>query len=117
MSDTTTKTICPICESANCFESETDGAFSYLCMRCGSTTNTHFKDGSPLLEEALKNSPQIIQALKCNGNLITTLVLKDFKPDQKRSKMTENMKLKRRWLKNLNAHCGRMDIDFGRTYK
>ena len=64
MSDATTKIICPICESANCFESETDGAFSYLCMRCGSTTNTHFKDGSPQLEEALKNSPQIIQALK-----------------------------------------------------
>jgi DNA-directed RNA polymerase subunit RPC12/RpoP len=64
MSDTTTKIICPICESANCFESETDGAFSYLCMRCGSTTNTHFKDGSPQLEEALKKSPKIIQALK-----------------------------------------------------
>ena len=64
MNDTTTKIICPVCKSTNCFKSETDGAFSYLCMRCGSTTNTHFKDGSPQLEEALEKSPKIIQDLK-----------------------------------------------------
>ena len=65
MSDSTTiKVICPVCESLNCFETETDGISSYLCLRCGMTTNSHFKDGSPQLKAALEKSPEIIQSLQ-----------------------------------------------------
>ena len=55
MNDTTEKVICPVCQGTNCFKTEADEAFSYLCMRCGRTTNTHFKDGSLQLEAALEN--------------------------------------------------------------
>ena len=65
MSDSTTiKVICPVCQGTNCFKTEADGASSYLCMRCGRTTNTHFKDGSSQLEAALEKSPDIIHNLQ-----------------------------------------------------
>ena len=64
MNDTTKKVICPVCQGTNCFKTEADGAFSYLCMRCGRTTNTHFKDGSSQLEAALEKSPNIIRDLQ-----------------------------------------------------
>ena len=65
MSDsTTTKIRCPVCISLNWFETETNGISSYLCLRCGMTTNSHFKDGSPQLKSALEKSPEIIQSLQ-----------------------------------------------------
>ena len=38
------KVDCPHCSSANCFESteEATETISYLCLRCGYTTNTYF---------------------------------------------------------------------------
>ena len=65
MADTITKKIiCPVCQGANCFKTEADKVSSYLCMQCGRTTNTHFKDGSPQLEAALEKSPDIINTLQ-----------------------------------------------------
>ena len=65
MSDAITKKVtCPVCQGANCFETESDGAFSYLCMRCGRSTNTHFKDGSSQLKAALEKSPDIMNHLQ-----------------------------------------------------
>jgi|TARA_Y100000034_G_C6762433_1_gene339684 hypothetical protein len=65
MNDTKTKkVICPVCQGTNCFKTETDGTFSYLCMRCGRTTNTYFKAGSSQLEAALEKSPDIMNHLQ-----------------------------------------------------
>ena len=64
INSTTTKVICPVCEGLNCFETETDGNSSYLCLPCGMTTNSHFRDGYPQLKAALEKSPRIIQALQ-----------------------------------------------------
>ena len=38
------KVDCPHCSSANCFESTEDATdtISYLCFRCGYTTNSYF---------------------------------------------------------------------------
>ena len=60
----TTKVPCPVCKSNNCFKTVTDDISSYLCMRCGNTTNSYFTVGSPQLEEALEKSPEIIKDLK-----------------------------------------------------
>ena len=56
---------CPHCESINCFQSteiETK-TVSYLCLRCGYTTNTFFTNESVQLQNSFNTSPTLIKEL------------------------------------------------------
>jgi len=63
------KILCPLCESMNCFQEEhceQNGAIinSWLCMSCGYTSLSTYKNHSKMLKIILNSSPQIIVNLK-----------------------------------------------------
>ena len=58
---------CPVCKSkAQCFDEYVveDNFHSYLCFRCGYTSNSKFKYGSDELLSSLEASPQLIIELQ-----------------------------------------------------
>ena len=59
-----TKIECPVCKSKNCFESIDKGVTSYLCLRCGYTSNSLLKQGSDSLEKIMKTTPQLAKDLQ-----------------------------------------------------
>ena len=60
------KVDCPHCSSANCFESteEATETISYLCLRCGYTTNSYFTEESEALQNSFNTAPSLIQELQ-----------------------------------------------------
>ena len=59
-----TKIECPICSSKNCFESIDNNITSYLCLRCGYTSNSLLKQDSKSLKEVMKTTPQLAKDLQ-----------------------------------------------------
>ena len=58
---------CPVCKSkAQCFDEYVveDNFHSYLCFKCGYTSNSKFKYGSDELLSSLEASPQLIVELQ-----------------------------------------------------
>ncbi len=58
---------CPVCKSkAQCFDEyvEEDNFHSYLCFKCGYTSNSKFTYGSDELLSSLEASPQLIIELQ-----------------------------------------------------
>ncbi len=58
---------CPVCKSkAQCFDEyvEEDNFHSYLCFKCGYTSNSKFKYGSDELLSSLEASPKLIIELQ-----------------------------------------------------
>ena len=58
---------CPVCKSTSqCFDEyvEEDNFHSYLCFKCGYTSNSKFTYGSDELLSSLEASPQLIQELQ-----------------------------------------------------
>ena len=58
---------CPVCKSkAQCFDEYVveDNFHSYLCFRCGYTSNSKFKYGSDELLSSLEASPKLIIELQ-----------------------------------------------------
>jgi hypothetical protein len=64
------KTTCPLCKdlSNNCVVEQTiidENPFeSYICFKCGMTTNTHFALDSEHLEKMTENNTQLMNDLK-----------------------------------------------------
>ncbi len=60
------KVTCPHCSSINCFESveESTNLISYLCLRCGYTTNSYFTEESESLQNSFNTAPTLIKELK-----------------------------------------------------
>tara|TARA_Y100000593_G_C4245918_1_gene304652 strand:+ start:336 stop:839 length:504 start_codon:yes stop_codon:yes gene_type:complete len=60
------KVNCPHCDSVNCFESteEATGIISYLCLRCGYTTNSYFTKESESLQNSFNTAPTLIKELQ-----------------------------------------------------
>ena len=60
------KVECPHCGSKNCFESTEDstGVVSYLCLRCGYTTNSYFTEDSESLQNSFNTAPTLIQEIQ-----------------------------------------------------
>ena len=60
------KVTCPHCSSKNCFESneKKTNTLSYLCLRCGYTTNTFFTKDSQQLETSFQTAPTLIKELQ-----------------------------------------------------
>ena len=60
------KVTCPHCGSKNCFESTEDstGVVSYLCLRCGYTTNSYFTEDSESLQNSFNTAPTLIQEIQ-----------------------------------------------------
>ena len=59
-----TKITCPVCKSKNCFESIDNNITSYLCLRCGYTSNSLLKESSESLEKILETTPQLAKDLQ-----------------------------------------------------
>ena len=59
-----TKIECPVCKSKNCFESIDKDVTSYLCLRCGYTSNSLLKQNSESLEKVMKTTPQLAKDLQ-----------------------------------------------------
>ena len=59
-----TKIECPVCRSKNCFESVEKDVTSYLCLRCGYTSNSLLKQDSKSLEEVMNTTPQLAKDLQ-----------------------------------------------------
>ena len=59
-----TKIDCPVCKSKNCFESIDKDVTSYLCLRCGYTSNSLLKQNSESLEKILSTTPQLAKDLQ-----------------------------------------------------
>ena len=59
-----TKIECPVCKSKNCFESIDKDITSYLCLRCGYTSNSLLKQDSESLDKLMKTTPQIVKDLQ-----------------------------------------------------
>ena len=59
-----TKIECPICSSKNCFEAIDTDVISYLCLRCGYTSNSLLKRDSKSLEEVMITTPQLAKDLQ-----------------------------------------------------
>ena len=60
------KVTCPHCGSKNCFESletSTD-VLSYLCLKCGYTTNSYFTKDSQALQNSFATAPSLINELQ-----------------------------------------------------
>ena len=55
---------CPVCESKNCFETTENDITTYLCLRCGYTSNSLLKQDSKSLEEVMKTTPQLAKDLQ-----------------------------------------------------
>ena len=55
---------CPICSSKNCFETEATDLTSYLCLRCGFTSNSKLKQDSEFLKEMMNTTPQLAKDLQ-----------------------------------------------------
>ena len=55
---------CPNCKSKNCFESVEKDVTSYLCLRCGYTSNSLLKQDSKSLEEVMETTPQLAKDLQ-----------------------------------------------------
>ena len=55
---------CPVCKSKNCFESIEKDVTSYLCLRCGYTSNSLLKQDSKSLEEVMGTTPQLAKDLQ-----------------------------------------------------
>ena len=69
------KVDCPHCGSKNCFESTENetSVVSYLCLKCGYTTNSYFTEKSQQLLNAFSSSPTLIEELQFfdkNRNLV-----------------------------------------------
>ncbi len=60
------KVTCPHCGSKNCFESteEETGVISYLCLKCGYTTNSYFTEESESLQNSFNTAPTLIKDLQ-----------------------------------------------------
>ena len=60
------KVTCPHCGSKNCFESteESSGVVSYLCLKCGYTTNSYFTEESQPLQNSFDTAPTLIKELQ-----------------------------------------------------
>ena len=60
------KVTCPHCGSKNCFESteEATSVISYLCLKCGYTTNTYFTKESSSLQNSFNTAPTLIKELQ-----------------------------------------------------
>ena len=59
-----TKIKCIVCQSKNCFESIDNNVTSYLCLRCGYTSNSLLKQDSKSLEKVMKTTPQLAKDLQ-----------------------------------------------------
>ena len=59
-----TKITCPACKSKNCFESIDKDITSYLCLRCGYTSNSLLKENSESLIKILETTPQLAKDLQ-----------------------------------------------------
>ena len=59
-----TKIDCPVCKSKNCFESIDKDVTSYLCLRCGYTSNSLLKQNSESSEKILSTTPQLAKDLQ-----------------------------------------------------
>ena len=55
---------CPVCKSKNCFESTEKDITSYLCLRCGYTSNSLLKQDSESLEKILATTPKLAKDLQ-----------------------------------------------------
>ena len=55
---------CPVCKSKNCFETTENDVTSYLCLRCGYTSNSLLKQNSKSLEEVMETTPQLAKDLQ-----------------------------------------------------
>tara|TARA_B100000287_G_scaffold277967_1_gene261888 strand:+ start:2470 stop:2976 length:507 start_codon:yes stop_codon:yes gene_type:complete len=60
------KVTCPHCGSKNCFESteEDTNTVSYLCLKCGYTSNTFFTEDSQQLKSSFTTAPTLISDLQ-----------------------------------------------------
>ena len=60
------KVTCPHCGSKNCFESteEATKTISYLCLKCGYTSNSYFTEESEALKNSFSTAPTLIQELQ-----------------------------------------------------
>ena len=60
------KVDCPHCSSKNCFESieESTDVLSYLCLKCGYTTNSYFTKKSESLQNSFDTAPTLIKELQ-----------------------------------------------------
>ena len=60
------KVDCPHCYSKNCFESteEATNTISYLCLKCGYTTNSYFTEDSEALQTSFSTAPSLITELQ-----------------------------------------------------
>ena len=56
-----TKITCPVCKSKNCFESIDNNITSYLCLRCGYTSNSLYTSESKERNKHLANTAEIIK--------------------------------------------------------
>tara|TARA_R100000152_G_C6698035_1_gene128182 strand:- start:271 stop:774 length:504 start_codon:yes stop_codon:yes gene_type:complete len=60
------KVTCPHCGSKNCFESteEATNVVSYLCLKCGYTTNSYFTEESTSLQNSFNTAPTLIKEIQ-----------------------------------------------------
>ena len=60
------KVTCPHCGSKNCFESteEATNTISYLCLKCGYTSNSYFTEDSEALQSSFQQAPSLINELQ-----------------------------------------------------
>jgi DNA-directed RNA polymerase subunit RPC12/RpoP len=55
---------CPNCSALECYEEVERGIKSYLCMKCGYTTNSLFVNGSDKIEKWEETTPMLIKQSK-----------------------------------------------------
>ncbi len=60
------KVTCPHCGSKNCFKSteEATETISYLCLKCGYTSNSYFTSESEALNNSFNTAPTLIKELQ-----------------------------------------------------
>ena len=58
------KTKCPNCFTENqCFEESTEHFTSYICFKCGFTSNSYYKNDTEELKKAVESSTQLMNEI------------------------------------------------------
>ena len=71
------KVTCPHCSSKNCFESfeKATEVTSWLCLKCGYTTNTFFTEESQHLQNSFNTAPTLIKELQFEKDMVNTFIV------------------------------------------